>query len=107
MANEQNLRPRTSLSKEEAKEMGAKGGKRSAEVRQARKTFNKSLIEALEKNGTQDSIVKAIIKKAKLGNIKAFEVIRDTVGEKPKEKVEINQDINKIACDIEKYINEK
>lgn len=107
MANEQNLRPRTTLSSEEAKEMGSKGGKRSAEVRQARKTFNKSLIEALEKNGTQDSIVKAIIKQAKLGNIKAFEVIRDTIGEKPKEKVEINPAINKIARDIEDYIDGK
>lgn len=99
MANEQNLKPRTNLSKEEAKRMGSKGGKKSAEVRRARKTFNNSLVEALEKNGTQDKIVKAIIHEAKSGNIKAFEVIRDTIGEKPKQEIGGNLDLT-IEVDI-------
>lgn len=91
MANEQNLKPIKTLSSEEAKRRGSAGGKKSAEVRRARKTFNKSLVEALENNNTQDAIVKAIINQAKTGNIKAFEVIRDTVGEKPVDRQEIKE----------------
>lgn len=91
MANEQNLKPIKTLSSEEAKRRGSVGGKKSAEVRRARKTFNKSLVEALENNNTQEAIVKAIINQAKSGNIKAFEVIRDTVGEKPVDKQEIKE----------------
>lgn len=99
MSNIQNLKPIKNLSSEEAKKRGSIGGKKSAEVRRARSTFNKSLIEALEKSGTQDSIVQAIIKEAKKGNIKAFEVIRDTIGEKPIEQV---QNLNPPIINIER-----
>ena len=91
MANEQNLKPIKTLSSEEAKRRGSAGGKKSAEVTRARKTFNKSLVEALENNNTQEDIVKAIISRAMAGNIKAFEVIRDTVGEKPIDRQEIKE----------------
>lgn len=94
MANIKNLKPIKSLSSEEAKKRGSLGGKKSAEVRRARSTFNKSLVEALEKNGTQEAIVKAIIKEAKKGNIKAFEVIRDTVGEKPRDELNLSGTVN-------------
>ena len=50
----------------------------------------------LEENNNQQNITLALIKQALEGNTKAFEVIRDTVGEKPVDKLEaeINNDIN-------------
>ena len=45
MANESNL---IRLTSEKAREIGAKGGKRSGEVRRLKKTFKMALIDALE-----------------------------------------------------------
>ena len=100
MANEQNLRPgEYKLTVEEQK----KGGKRSGEVRRARKTLREELLALLSqdiktKNGesmnTQVAMSSSLIKEALKGNTKAFELIRDTIGEKPVEKVEqVNVDI--------------
>lgn len=94
MANEQNLKPcEYKLSQEEAK----KGGKKSGEVRRARKTLREELIALLsediqDKNGktvnTQIAMSSSLIKQALKGNTKAFELVRDTIGEKPVDKVE-------------------
>ena len=93
MANEQNLRPSEyKLSQEEAK----KGGKRSAEVRREKKLLRELLEEALAKKTNTGNkyidITNALIQEAEKGNVKAYETIRDTLGQKPKEKVEIEQD---------------
>ena len=42
-----------------------------------------------EKASTQEAITIALIKQALNGNVKAYEVIRDTIGEKPALKQEI------------------
>ena len=83
---------------EEAREMGRKGGKRSAQVRKERKTLRQEL-EALlgeeihDKNGkamnTQKAVSTALIKAALNGSVQAFTTIRDTIGEKPVEKVDV------------------
>jgi hypothetical protein len=81
---------------EEAREAGRKGGKRSGEVRRARKTLRDELTDLLtetitDKNGrvmqTQKAISTSLIKQALTGSTKAFEIIRDTIGERPIEKV--------------------
>jgi hypothetical protein len=83
---------------EEAREKGRKGGKRSAEVRRERKTFQQEFLDLLavttkDSNGvdhTQNEIVSmAMLKKAREGDVRAFEAIRDTIGEKQKEQVEV------------------
>lgn len=94
MANEQNLRPAEyKLTLEEQK----KGGKRSGEVRRARKTLREELLALLSQDirtedggkvNTQVAMSTSIIKEALDGNTKAFEIIRDTIGEKPVDKVE-------------------
>lgn len=94
---------------EEARELGRKGGIKSGEVRRARKTLREELSELLadtitDKNGrqmqTQKAISASMIKQALSGNTKAFELIRDTIGEKPIDKVmisEVDQDtINEV-----------
>ena len=87
MANEQNLRP-IQLSHEEAVKNGQKGGIKSGEARRKRKTFRETLLALLEDGDLQENINLAILQKAKRGDIKAFEVVRDTIGEKPTEKIE-------------------
>ena len=86
MANKDNLKPvRT---KEEARERGKKGGIKSGEVRRERKTLKDELLLLLATGNTQNKVSLALIEKALSGDIKAFEVIRDTIGEKAVEKVE-------------------
>ncbi len=89
MANNENLKPFDSnQSREEAKKNGRKGGIKSGEVRRARKTLREELLLLLESGNTQNKISLALIQKALKGDIKAFEVIRDTIGEKQSDKIE-------------------
>ncbi|MBO6244488.1 MAG: hypothetical protein J6O41_08045 [Clostridia bacterium] len=86
MANKNNLKPvRT---KKEARERGKKGGIKSGEVRRERKTLKDELLLLLSSGDTQNKVSLALIEKALSGDTKAFEVIRDTIGEKAVEKVE-------------------
>lgn len=89
---------RTWKTSEEASEAGKKGGKRSGQVRRERRTLREELLKLLQekvpgKNGqsrpAQEAISTAIVKQAMSGNIRAYEVIRDTIGEKPIENVKI------------------
>lgn len=105
MANEQNLRPgEKQLTVEDQK----KGGKKSGEVRSLRATVRKQLDMKVPKKGMSDvhelmdemglpkgsrtyneAITAAILHKAVKGNIAAAQYIRDTVGEKPTDKMEM------------------
>ena len=84
-------------------ERASEAGKKSAESRLARKTLREELLSLLEsdvvdkKGNTKQAQVAmsaALIKQAISGNTKAFEIIRDTIGEKPTEKVEMKTDMN-------------
>lgn len=77
------------LSKEESKRRSSNGGKKSVEVRRARKTLKEELLAILSSGNNQERMSLAILEKALSGDTKAFEVIRDTIGEKPTEKQEI------------------
>lgn len=79
-------------------ERAKQAGKRSAEKRWQRKTMREELLVLLEqryttpdgrKTGTQEEISLALIQQATKGNTKAYEIIRDTIGEKPAENVNI------------------
>ena len=88
MANEQNLVPMASRPLRERQEISRKGQKASTEAKRARKTLKETLLMMLEEGNTQDNITLALLQKALNGDTKAYEVIRDTVGEKPTDKVE-------------------
>ena len=96
MANEQNLRP--IRDSKVARELQEKSVKKRKENQLARKTFRESLLLLLEKDDTQNKINEALLLKALNGDTKAFEVIRDTIGEKPKEQIEQKQEV-KIVMD--------
>ena len=79
-------------SKREASERGKMGGKKSGEARRQKKALRERLAALLEtKHGdvdTADALALALIEKGLAGDVRAFEVIRDTIGEKPTDKVE-------------------
>ena len=107
-----NLRPikKGQRTKEEAKKYGYKGGKKSGEVRRAKKTF-KELAQLMLNMSAPDQVKKRIKEmfpdmtndeltskmamlyvqygKALKGDTRSFEVLRDTAGEKPVDKTEL------------------
>lgn len=91
MANEQNLKPHSfdKLTASKQREIAKKGGKASAKKRKEQKTLKEELLLLLSEGDTQKSISLALIKKALQGDTKAFEVIRDTTGQKPTDKQEV------------------
>lgn len=83
---------------EEQRERARRAGKRSAQVRRERKTMRQELEillneEIHDKNGkamnTQKALGTSLIKAALNGDVRAFIAIRDTIGEKPVEKVDV------------------
>lgn len=110
MANEQNLRPAEyKLSLEEAK----KGGIKSGEARRKKRDLRQAIEILLEtdikgKNGEIKSGAEAIaiaqFQKALKGDTRAFEVIRDTAGQKPVEKVMVAEVDNDVINEIENMV---
>lgn len=98
--NDSNL---VKITKETAYDNGKKGGVASGEARRKRKTLKDTLLLLLEEGDTQNNMTLALIEKALAGDVKAFEVVRDTIGEKPTEKQNlelkgnINTEVNKIT----------
>ena len=98
---------------EEARENGRKGGLKSGEVRAARKTLREELLALLtqditDKNGrqmkTQTAISASMVKQALSGSTKAYEIIRDTIGEKPIDKVMISEVDPETINEVERLV---
>ena len=119
MANENNLIPiRT---KSEAREKGYNGGKASGEARRERKAMkeqlklllslpmeNDAVREQIKSFGIGDEEIDnqmamtiALYKEAIQGNTKAYELIRDTIGEKPINKIELTKNTDEAIKDME------
>lgn len=79
------------------------GGKASVEARRKKKDLRLALEALLEQTFTDrngksatgtEAITTKLMEQAMKGNVKAFETIRDTVGQKPIDKIEhLNTDI--------------
>ena len=99
MKGQENLIPMNERTKEEQREIAKKGGIASGEARREKKLLRELLEDALSKGTETDNeyvnITLALIKEANKGNVKAYEVIRDTLGQKPKEEIEITDVTNK------------
>ena len=83
-----NLKPVTKRTKNEAREISKKGGIKSGESRRERKKLKEELLLLLSEGDNNRRMSIAIFERALNGDTKAFEVIRDTIGEKPKEQIE-------------------
>lgn len=80
------------------------GGKKAQEINAKKRTLKEYLELALaieDEEGTDKytKIVKALINEAEDGNVKAFETIRDSIGQKPKEEIEQKQEIKVVMDD--------
>ncbi len=103
-----NLIPQNKRTKSEQIEIARKGGIASGESRRKRKTFKEQLLLMLETDpNLQNDLLNALIKRAKktgdksgMSANKAFELIRETIGEAPvietKTTVEV-EDLTPIA----------
>lgn len=87
--NPQNLTPNTKRTPKERSELAKKAGKASAKKRREQKTLKEELLLLLAEGDTQKKMSLAIIQKALNGDTKAFEVIRDSIGQKPTDKQEV------------------
>ena len=112
--NPQNLIPQNKKSPEERSRIARMGQIASTEAKRRKKTFREAMEailekEVLDKNGNKIDLLTAIsakqIEKAGKGDTKAFEVIRDTIGQKPVERVEITEGDTKIAVEIDAYVD--
>lgn len=94
MANNENLKP--VRSKSEARKRGKQGGINSGKARRKKKELKELLELALsqkdEVTGEDNytAITMALIQRALLGETKAYEIIRDTLGQKPTDKFEMS-----------------
>lgn len=96
---EENLVANSDRTPEERKRIATLGGKASGAARKKRKALKELLEIALQTEVSADqtaaeAVTAALIQKAMDGDTKAFEVIRDTVGEKPTERSQVEGEIN-------------
>lgn len=94
----QNLVSLADRTMEERQEIGRVGGIKSGESKRRMKTFKEELQSILEtemlnakgeKVSYQKNINSALILKAAKGDVRAYEVIRDTLGQRPKDEKEV------------------
>ncbi len=109
MANEKNLRPFNTLTESEQRRIRRKGGKASGAKRRQLKTLAEELKSLLNedvvdrkgrKMNTQTAISTALINAAIHGDVKAFNAIRDTIGQKPKEEISGSLSLPVIVDDL-------
>lgn len=125
MANESNLKP--VQTKEEARKRGRNGGIKSGEVRKQKKAMREQmelLLSLPNKDAktkkqlkamgidtsnidNQMALILSMYKKAISGDVQAAAFIRDSMGEKVAEKVEIRKSVEEVANEIESYISNK
>ena len=105
--NPQNMKPFNTLTVEERKELARKGGKASGKARQARKTLREDLLALLSAGNTQKDMNLALIARALEGDTKAYEVVRDTIGEKPIDKVMVAEVDQNVINEVEAMINDE
>ena len=102
--NPQNFISMDKRSKDEVRKISSKGGKKSGEVRRKRKQLREELLALLSAGNTQKNISLALIDQALNGNVKAFETIRDTIGEKPVEKVVMSEVDPNVISEVEEMV---
>lgn len=114
MANEDNLR--SAYSPSEARENGSKGGKASAAAKRRKKEFRdvfQALLDGRDIKGPEgkkitgtEALAMKVFQQALKGDLRAFEIIRDTVGQKPVDKVEVSAIDQSVKDDVDRLISE-
>lgn len=109
--NEENLVSLADRTTEEQRKIARMGGIASGKARAEKRMLKDLLEEALSKgtetNNEYINITLALINEANKGNVKAYEVIRDTLGQKPIEKVEVSKTTDETIKEVEDYLSNK
>lgn len=113
MANEQNLRPFDTLTEKEQREIAQKGGQASVEARRAKKSLREAMQVLMEADltgkdgktmtGTEAMAAKAF-QAALKGDWKAWELVRDTAGQKPIDKVMVADVEPSVIAEVEAMV---
>ena len=116
MAGEENLIPQSERTKEEQREIARKGGIASGKARREKADLRRQMQIWLESDVTTDKhgnpmsgaqLMAAIAaREAAKGNAKFWELIRDTAGYKPVDKVMIADVDQAVIDDIERIVDE-
>lgn len=115
MANEKNLIRNEDLTPSQRRANASKAGKASGEARRKKKLLRECLEILLEKEMTDkkgetmtgaEALSAKLFKEAMKGNVKAFEVLRDTAGQKPVEKVVVSEIDTDVIDEIERMMND-
>lgn len=114
MANEQNLIPNSERSPSEVRENGRKGGIASGKARREKADLRKMLQIALESDDFKDKfgnkmtgaelMVKVAFKEMAKGNPKYWELIRDTAGFKPIDKIQVSEIEQSVIDEVEAMV---
>lgn len=90
----ENLIPLASRSPEEQRAIRSKGGKASQAKQRRRRTLREELLALLSDPEVQGKMCLALIKESTEGNkagsvARAWELVRDTIGERPRDQLEV------------------
>lgn len=98
-------------------EEASKGGKRSAEVRREKRDLRRALEVLLDKEYTDkksgnvqtgaELLAFKQFQKALEGDTKAFEVVRDTAGQKPMERLNITANDDETIKEMQDFFSQK
>ena len=97
-------------------ETALKANQKSLEAKRRKRTLREQLEimladEITDKNGTkmemQEAITVALLQRALKGNTRAYEIIRDTVGEKPIEQIMVADIDSGVIDEVEKMVKGK
>ena len=90
------------------------GGIASGIARRKKKDFREACIALLEAETTDeagnivtgyDIVINSMFMQAKLGNVKAFEALRDTAGQKPVDKIVVSDVDKSVIDEVENIVN--
>lgn len=120
--NEQNLIPNSERSPKEVRENGKKGGINSGKARRRKKEFRELFEKMLDEQGgnlngepvTRKELIVAramkLLQDPEASDarefLKAFEIVRDTIGEKPVEKVMVAEVDQAVIDEVEAMVLE-
>lgn len=99
LGNEKYLIPMNKRTPSERRAISRKGAERTNQIRREKKTLRQELeiLLTMEKDGRsmQELMSLSMINQAIKGNTKAYEVVRDTIGQKPVEQMAVDVNKNK------------
>lgn len=106
MANNGNLLKKEDRTPSQRRESAKRAGIASAESRRRKKELKELLeiaLSVMDETGMTEAenITVSLIKEARGGNVKAYEVIRDTLGQKPVEKSQMKIDLPQFIDDLD------